>query len=247
MREAMKQLGYVDTYHMISASIENPPDALLWRSAFAAKYSNGPAFTRADWDQLLGHCQAVCDWPAIAFAPELIAAYPEAKIILTNRDVESWYASTLKTVYWRVSDWELRWLSKVSWAASLYYPMLKTFFDTFFEGDFEGKGKMIFERHYREVRELAKGRLLEFSVRDGWEPLCEFLGERVPMGAKFPHVNDNADFVSRSRWRNRMQLANVLFRWTVIGMLISVFWILLGWLLNVVIEDEQMMASQVLY
>ncbi|KAA8573173.1 hypothetical protein EYC84_003682 [Monilinia fructicola] len=100
MRAAMRELGYVDTYHMMSASIENPPDCLLWRDAFDAKYHNGPAFTRADWDQLLGHCQAVCDWPAVAFAPELIAAYPEAKIILTNRDVDSWHASTLKTVNW---------------------------------------------------------------------------------------------------------------------------------------------------
>jgi hypothetical protein len=232
MREAMRQLGYVDTYHMMSASIENPPDALLWRAAFAAKYNNGPAFTRADWDQLLGHCEAVCDWPAIAFASELIAAYPEAKIILTNRDVHSWYESTLKTMYWRVTDWELRWLSYVSWGASFYYPMLKTFFDTFFEGDFEGRAKGIFERHYREVRELGKGRVLGFSVKDGWVPLCEFLGETVPFGAKFPHVNDNADFVKRSKRRNRMQLANVIFRWLYFGGLVMLCWIFLVWSLD---------------
>lgn len=34
----------------------------------------------------------MCDWPAIAFAPELIATYPNAKVILTNRDVDSWHA-----------------------------------------------------------------------------------------------------------------------------------------------------------
>lgn len=36
--------------------------------------------------------QSLCDWPAIAFAKELIEAYPEAKIILTTRDVDSWHA-----------------------------------------------------------------------------------------------------------------------------------------------------------
>jgi hypothetical protein len=234
MREAMKQLGYVDTYHMMSASIENPPDALLWRAAFDAKYNNGPAFTRADWDQLLGHCQAVCDWPAIAFASELMAAYPEAKVILTNRDVHSWHASTMKTVYWRVEDWELRWLSYVSWGASLYYPMLRQFFDTFFEGDFEHQGKRIFEKHYQEVRRLVKERdaqLLEFKVQDGWGPLCEFLGVDVPRQA-FPHVNDNANFVARSRRRNRMQAANVLFRWFVIALCCLLTW----WTLNFVLE-----------
>ena len=35
--------------------------------------------------------QAVSDWPACAFAKELIEAYPEAKVILTNRDVDSWH------------------------------------------------------------------------------------------------------------------------------------------------------------
>jgi hypothetical protein len=39
----------------------------------------------------LSSTQAVCDWPACAFAKELIEAYPEAKVILTTRDVDSWY------------------------------------------------------------------------------------------------------------------------------------------------------------
>ena len=218
MREAMKELGYVDTYHMMSASIENPPDALMWRDAFAAKFDNGPAFTRADWDQLLGHCQAVCDWPAVAFAPELIAAYPEAKVILTNRDVHSWHASTMKTVYWRVMDPELQTLQHLSWAAGYYYPMLRKFFDCFFEADFVARGKDIYLRHYRDVRALVpKENLLEFQVKDGWEPLCAFLGERVPYGRKFPHVNDNSDFVARSKWRNKMQMANVALRFLLVG------------------------------
>ena len=225
MREAMKELGYVDTYHMMSASIENPPDALMWRDAFAFKYDKtGRPFTRSDWDQLLGHCQAVCDWPAVAFAKELIEAYPEAKVILTNRDVHSWHASTLQTVYWRVTDPELRWLQYVSWGAGCYYPMLKKFFDCFFEGDFVGRGKEIYLRHYEEVRSLVpKEDLLEFQVKDGWEPLCEFLGHAVPYGRKFPFVNDNADFVSRSKRRNKMQMANVVLSFLLSALVMVAF------------------------
>jgi len=51
MREAMKQLGYVDTYHMMSASIENPPDCLMWQDAFAAKFDGVGTFTRKDWGE----------------------------------------------------------------------------------------------------------------------------------------------------------------------------------------------------
>jgi len=217
MRAAMKELGYVDTYHMMNCSIENPPDALMWMDALTAKYDKqGKPFTREDWDQLLGNAQAVCDWPSIAFAKELIEAYPEAKVVLTNRDVHSWHASTMKTVYWRVTDPELRWLSHFDWAASMYYPMLKKFFDTFFEGDFPNKGKDVFNRHYAEVRSLVpKERLLEYKVTEGWEPLCKFLGEPVPKGSSFPNVNDNSDFVARSRRRNRNQMYNTGLRYVV--------------------------------
>lgn len=213
MRAAMQQLGYVDTYHMMACSIENPPDALLWMDALRAKYDGIGKFDRDDWDKLLGNCQAVCDWPAIAFAKELIEAYPEAKVVLTTRDVDSWHASTLRTVYWRVMDPELRILSHFDWAASMYYPMLKKFFDTFFRGDFPGQGKDVYIKHYDEVRSLVpKDRLLEFAVKDGWEPLCKFLREPIP-ASKFPNVNDNKDFVTRSRRRNRRQMLNVALRY----------------------------------
>ncbi|TFB05265.1 hypothetical protein CCMA1212_003240 [Trichoderma ghanense] len=217
MRAAMKQLGYVDTYHMMNCSIENPPDALMWMDALCAKYDGkGKPFTREDWDQLLGTCQAVCDWPAVAFAEELIKAYPEAKVVLTNRDVDSWHASTMKTVYWRATDPELRWLSNFDWAASMYYPMLKKFFDTFFEGDFPNRGKDVYRKHYEHVRNLVpKERLLEYKVTDGWGPLCEFLGDPIPKDCSFPNVNDNSDFVSRSRRRNRNQMKNVALRYFV--------------------------------
>ncbi|XXH02861.1 hypothetical protein Hte_009249 [Hypoxylon texense] len=218
MRAAMKQLGYVDTYHMMNCSIENPPDALLWMDALRAKYDGvGEPFTRGDWDRLLGGSQAVCDWPACAFAKELVAAYPEAKVVLTGRDVDAWHASTLRTVYWRATDPALRALARCSWAAGMYYPMLRKFFDTFFEGDFPNRGKEVFARHYEEVRSLVpKERLLDdYRVTDGWEPLCKFLGDPVPKDCPFPNVNDNRDFVTRSKRRNRRQMYNVALQLAV--------------------------------
>ena len=44
-----------------------------------------------------------------------------------------------------------------------------------------------FERHVATVKEsLPEERLLVFDVREGWEPLCGFLGVEEP----FPHLND---------------------------------------------------------
>lgn len=45
------------------------------------------------------------DIPCIMFVDELLAAYPTAKVILTNRDVDSWIVSMRKTFY-VVTQWK---------------------------------------------------------------------------------------------------------------------------------------------
>jgi len=49
-----------------------------------------------------------------------------------------------------------------------------------------------YDAHLVKVRRMVPAeRLLEFNVKEGWEPLCEFLGIPVPK-TSFPHVNDRA-------------------------------------------------------
>ncbi|KAF2144704.1 uncharacterized protein K452DRAFT_266752 [Aplosporella prunicola CBS 121167] len=217
LRDALRELGFNDTYHMMSASVENPPDCLMWRDALAAKYDGVGTFGREQWDQLLGHCQSLCDWPAIAFAKELIEAYPDAKILLTTRDVDSWHASCLKTVDWRANDPELKMVAKWDWGAGLYQPMLEKFWTSFFKGDFKKYGKQIYQEHYAEIRKLVPPEnLLEYRMGQGWEPLCEFLEVPVP-DTKFPHTNDTDGFVDRCRARNRAQMCNAAVRTLVVG------------------------------
>ncbi|CRG83604.1 hypothetical protein PISL3812_00958 [Talaromyces islandicus] len=217
LRIALERLGYLRCYHMMCASVENPPDCLMWHDALAAKYDGEGKFGREEWDQILGDCQAVCDWPACAFAKELIEAYPNAKVILTTRDVDSWHASVMKTVHWRATDPEHRMASRVSWAAGMYYPMLNKFFDTFFRGDFPNQGKQVYKDHVEEVRSLVPSdRLLEYKITDGWGPLCEFLGEEVPE-TPFPSGNDMANFKKRCSTRNRMQMLNAALQACTMG------------------------------
>lgn len=157
------------------------------------------------------------DWPGCAFAKELIEAYPEAKVILTTRDVDSWHRSVSKTVLWRAQDPELKAIAKLDWGAGLYAPMLGQFWRYFFYDDFENKGKQRYLDHYDEVRSLVPPeRLLEYNVSSGWEPLCEFLEEPIPK-TTFPRSNDANNFVQRCRTQNKRQIANVLFRALVVG------------------------------
>ncbi|KAF9877042.1 hypothetical protein CkaCkLH20_05308 [Colletotrichum karsti] len=175
---------------MLNASAENPPDCLLWSEALAAKFDGVGEFGKDKWDALLGHCQAVCDWPAASFAEELIDAYPDAKVLLTTRDVDKWYNSAIDTVNWRANDTFLWALSFVDWASSMYYPMLNKYWTTIFKGDFEKNGKEVFLAHNEHIRKLVPAdNLLEFRMSDGWEPLCKFLGCPVP-NTPFPYVNE---------------------------------------------------------
>jgi sulfotransferase family protein len=128
----------------------------------------------------------------------------------------------MQTVYWRVNDPWLRVASWVDWGAGLYYPMLRDLFDKFFENDFARRGKEMYMKHCENVRHLVpKERLLEYDIRQGWDPLCKFLGEEMPK-EEFPRCNGIDSFVARCSARNRRQICNGLFRILVLSLLIYV-------------------------
>ena len=92
MQKALQILGY-PTSHGFDMH-ENPKDAEMWVEAYETKYfgAPGPDLNIPEhWDQLLGHVSATTDLPANSFGPELINAYPHAKVILVERDVDAWY------------------------------------------------------------------------------------------------------------------------------------------------------------
>ena len=67
------------------------------------------------------------------------------------------------------------------------------------EGQLQGRfedpqaAKAIFRQHVNDVKAtVPPGRLLVFHVREGWGPLCEFLGVPVPDDKPFPHLNERA-------------------------------------------------------
>jgi hypothetical protein len=69
----------------------------------------------------------------------------------------------------------------------------------FFHGRFEDKSYAIsvFERHNQEVKDAVQAdRLLVWNVKEGWGPLCRFLGVEVP-NTPFPRLNDMQEFRQR--------------------------------------------------
>ena len=207
----------------------DPRDSDMWQEAIKGKYFGGAPFTRQDWDQLLGHCQAVCDFPACAFGPELIAAYPDAKVILTNREIESWYISCIGTIRRSMT-------SKLLYLIGFFdidvmgkwTPMTRLLFKAVFDDDFEKNGRRAFREQYASVRALVpKDKLLEFQIGEGWDRLCDFLEVPVP-NVVYPNTNEAAAFRDRNRLRFRLALQRGLPRLvlTVLTVMIAIMWIL---------------------
>ena len=56
--------------------------------------------------------------------------------------------------------------------------------------EMQDKARDMYRDHYELVRRITPpDRLLEYKLGDGWEPLCAFLGKKVPE-VDFPRVND---------------------------------------------------------
>jgi hypothetical protein len=169
----------------------------MWESALRAKYfGQGKPFGRAEFDQLLGHCAAVTDGPANCFGPELIDAYPEAKVVLVERDFGAWFKSfdaIIEGVYSKkflaLQYTDPEWMGGIQRVISAWVPGQ---FGAPTKEECRRKARSVYEGHYREVREVTpRGRLLEYKLGDGWEPLCKFLGKDVP-DMEFPRINESA-------------------------------------------------------
>jgi len=191
LKMALEELGFVKCYHMteVLARLE---DVKHWDAAARGR--------PVDWDALFAGYQATVDWPGCAFYEDFLHRYPEAKVVLTVRDPNRWYDSAQQTIHY-VRHAFPRW-------TNLFFRRMREFhlmgdrlvWDGTFQGRFEDKPYAIdvFNRHNERVRQVVPpDRLLVYEVREGWGPLCAFLGVPVPEGKPFPHVNDTAEFRAR--------------------------------------------------
>lgn len=196
----MNQLGY-STYHGFEACFDNANGSLdFWNAAVKAKIEGSAAGpkTAEDFDKVLWRYDALTDTPCVLFAEELLAAYPDAKVILTERDVDSWVASMQRSYYKVLFSRGMGIMRRLDRDfLGKYYAMGMGTLHVWTGGEasnFE-KLKEGYKRHYDLMRSIIpKARLLQWHPRDGWEPLCDFIGKEVPEG-EFPKVNQG-DFVA---------------------------------------------------
>jgi predicted naringenin-chalcone synthase len=149
-----------------------------------------------DWQQSFTGWGSTVDWLGARFYPEMLQEWPQAKVILSVRDPEEWYESCDVSLH-ATSGLQP---PRVSAAAA---PMLKAVDTAIWQGIFDGRfgerdyALEVFERHRLQVAgTVPPERLLIYDIREGWEPLCEFLGVPVPQ-TPFPHLNGREAFWTR--------------------------------------------------
>ena len=193
---ALNQLGF-PCYHMVEVigNKANKSHLDFWR-----RVAHTPPGTQHDWNTVFANYTAAVDNPACCVWRELLAAYPDAKVILTThvRGPAAWYESTIETIYFTENRWQFKVLE-------LFTPFGRKFGDMSrrliwqrsHRGTMNDKAAAIadYQRHIDEVKAgVPAEQLLVFGADQGWKPLCEFLGVPVP-DAPFPNVNDRAEIL----------------------------------------------------
>jgi hypothetical protein len=199
LKTAFETLGFGECQHM--ESLFNRPHLVdYWVELFKTG--------KTDFDTLFDGFQSTSDFPGYLHLEPLLEKYPDAKVVLTNRDPEEWYESASRTVYAftpQTFSQKLRRLPK-KMKSKRFRGIAKTLrlvevylWKGHYEGKFLDKQRTIdtYLATNEKTRSLVpKDQLLEYQIGDGWEPLCEFLNVPVP-DQPFPHRNARNQFIAQ--------------------------------------------------
>jgi Sulfotransferase domain len=193
---ALEMLGFGPCYHMVDV-LGDLDLVAKWRRALDGD---------PDWDDIFGEHQSTVDWPGSFYYRDLLDVYPDAKVLLSVRDGDAWAASMRDTI-WGLFHGDIL-INRLSEARRIVDPKWDSYLVMMDEmwrrsglmyGDTLDTDWMsaAVERYAAEVqRNVPADRLLVWSVKDGWDELCEFLEVPVP-DQPFPHLNDTDTFIDR--------------------------------------------------
>ncbi len=180
LKEALTILGFGPCHHMHEIR-DHPEKAQPWHDYFCGGAD-------LDLDLLFDGYRSQVDWPGAHLWRESAKHYPDAKVILSVRDPESWYASYAKTIkIFRQTEMP---------PEARHMKQIQEFVEVFLNDRFDTKDKAVadFEAHVADVTSaIPAHRLLVHELGSGWAPLCAFLGVPVP-DQEYPHTNATTAF-----------------------------------------------------
>lgn len=179
LRRALDMLGFGRCYHMAEL-MRRPQDAEIWVDALETR--------SLDWGASFPRYRATMDTPGCILYKELLARSPHAKVVLSVRDAEGWFKSISATILNKDA------MQKVPAHMPAVFRAIRGHLRL--NDDREAMVAM-FHSHTEQVKaDVPAEQLLVYDVREGWEPLCAFLGVPVP-DKPFPQTNTSNDFYWR--------------------------------------------------
>ena len=180
LKVALEDLLGAPCYHMLAVR-ERADDPVTWGDAYEGR--------PPDWRAFFDGYGATVDWPAAPFWPSMAEAFPDAPILLSVRDPDSWWKSASNTIFIALATYFAPDAPDDGWtrmARGMMGALTPAWQD-------EEPAKAAYLAYNDHVRAIApQDRLVEWSPGDGWEPLCSALGLEVP-DRPFPHVNTTAE------------------------------------------------------
>jgi len=206
-RAALREVLGGDIYHMETVAMERPDHHKLWWKALDG------SITKSEWRVLLSDYRGGVDYPISFFYKEIMTVFPNAKVLLNVRDPAKWYDSvrgSILQLMTTANSWPCTWLTSVLGikenmslvdALSRPVPSCSTIGQGMFGAVEEGRETAVkfYEEHVAEVKKVVpEEKLLVWEVKEGWGPLCKFLGVAEP-STPFPRVNDTSEILSARR------------------------------------------------
>ena len=196
LKRSLEMLGFSETYHFKDL-VKNPENLHHWTTLRDTKDTN--------WDEMYKGYQASVDFPCYPWYKEHMKKYPGVKVILTVRSFDDWYESVKSTIWVagpQTPIEKIKMMSKLPFNARLRKKLkcIKFVKNYLWERQFEGRFldkdfvQTVWEKHLAEVKAyVPKEQLLVYDVREGWGPLCKFLGVPEPK-EPLPHLNKKENF-----------------------------------------------------
>ncbi len=179
MKAALEQLGVGPCHHMVEV-FSRPWSEPGWAAAVRGD--------DVELAPLLDGFRSCVDFPSCAVWRRLTDEHPAAKVVLTVRPAERWWASFDATIGPR--------LGGGTSAREGGDDLMSALRDHVFGGRTDDRLAAIaaYEAHNADViATIPEERLLVFDVSEGWAPLCAFLDVPVP-DTEFPHSNTTEEF-----------------------------------------------------
>ncbi|KAK8122887.1 hypothetical protein PG984_011557 [Apiospora sp. TS-2023a] len=135
------------------------------------------------------------DMPNVDFLPELLELYPDVKVVLVTRDPAKWWKSIGVNLSYALPWWLPLFaapMPTIRWFPSIVHHWSNAAADLLAQANGPGTpmGPHLIEVHNDWVKSIVPPKqLLVMDIKEGWAPLCKFLGKPIP-DEPFPQVND---------------------------------------------------------